>query len=210
MRTSRCGSPRWWIDVASAVSPIENSKLTNADLCSLNHVTRYAVSSAAIASRPGPAPEQLPEPIVIGCAPAAVGGAKMENAVKSFEPSIDHFIRIIGSGIEIFGVLVIVIGIVWSTYRQLRQPISEQDADVYKIRIGRSLLLGLEVLVAADIVKTIAHELSVMSLGLLAGLVLVRTFLSWTLVLEIEGRWPWQRGPSLMSSRARSGENREH
>jgi len=86
----------------------------------------------------------------------------MENAVKSFEPSIDHFIRIIGSGIEIFGVLVIVIGIVWSTYRQLRQPISEQDADAYKIRIGRSLLLGLEVLVAADIVKTIAHELSVM------------------------------------------------
>ena len=129
----------------------------------------------------------------------------MENAVKSFEPSIDHFIRIIGSGIEIFGVLVIVIGIVWSTYRQLRQPISEQDAEVYKIRIGRSLLLGLEVLVAADIVKTIAHELSVMSLGLLAGLVLVRTFLSWTLVLEIEGRWPWQREPSLMSSRARSG-----
>ena len=85
-----------------------------------------------------------------------------------------------------------------------------QDADVYKIRIGRSLLLGLEVLVAADIVKTIAHELSVMSLGLLAGLVLVRTFLSWTLVLEIEGRWPWQREPSLMSSRARSGGNSEH
>jgi uncharacterized protein DUF1622 len=48
-----------------------------------------------------------------------------------------------------------------------------------KIRIGRSLLLGLEVLVAADIVKTIAHELTFMSLGLLAGLVLVRTFLSW-------------------------------
>src|SRR5215471_12446979 len=62
-------------------------------------------ASAAIPSRPGPAPEQLPKPIVmIGCAPAAVGGAKMENAVKSFEPSIDHFI--IGSGIEIFGVLV--------------------------------------------------------------------------------------------------------
>ena len=64
----------------------------------------------------------------------------------------------------------------------------------YKIRIGRSLLLGLEVLVAADIVKTIALELTFTSLGLLAGLVLIRTFLSWTLVLEIEGRWPWQRG----------------
>jgi uncharacterized membrane protein len=48
-------------------------------------------------------------------------------------------------------------------------------------------------LVAADIVKTIALALTFESLGLLAGLVLVRTFLSWTLVLEIEGRWPWQR-----------------
>jgi len=103
-----------------------------------------------------------------------------------------------------------VTGIAWSTYRQLRQPISEQDADVYKIRIGRSLLLGLEILVAADIVKTIAHELSAISLGLLAGLVLVRTFLGWTLVLEIEGRWPWQREPSRMSSRVRLGEDREH
>jgi len=60
---------------------------------------------------------------------------------------------------------------------------------------GRSCS-GLEVLVAADIVKTIAHELTFMSLGLLAGLVLIRTFLSWTLVLEIEGRWPWRREPT--------------
>jgi uncharacterized membrane protein len=112
---------------------------------------------------------------------------------KSLEPLTDVGIRLIGSGIEIFGVLIIVTGIAWSTYCQLRRHVSEQDSDVYKIRIGRSLLLGLEVLVAADIVKTIAHELTVMSLSLLAGLVLVRTFLSWTLVLEIERRWPWQR-----------------
>jgi uncharacterized membrane protein len=79
-----------------------------------------------------------------------------------------------------------------------------ENTEVYKIRIGRSLLLGLEVLVAADIVKTIAHELSFISLGLLAGLVLVRTFLSWTLVLEIDGQWPWQREPSPMSSRVRT------
>ena len=57
------------------------------------------------------------------------------------------------------------------------------------------MLLGLEVLVAADIVKTIAIQLTYASLGLLAALVLVRTFLSWTLVLEIEGRWPWRRQP---------------
>ena len=65
--------------------------------------------------------------------------------------------------------------------------------------------IAFEVLVAADIVKTIAHELTSMSLILLAGLVLVRTCLSWTLVLEIEGRWPWQREPSPMSSRAHAG-----
>jgi uncharacterized membrane protein len=129
------------------------------------------------------------------------------TAFKTLEPLVDLGIRVIGSGIEIFGVLIIVTGIAWSTFRQLRQQISEQDSDVYKIRIGRSLLLGLEVLVAADIVKTIAHELTFMSLGLLAGLVLVRTFLSWILVLEIEGRWPWQREPSPMSSRARPDGN---
>ena len=76
-----------------------------------------------------------------------------------------------------------------SVHRRLDQGLYDQ----YKIHIGRSLLLGLEVLVAADIVKTIAIELTFTSLGLLAGLVVVRTFLSWTLVLEIEGRWPWQR-----------------
>ena len=131
----------------------------------------------------------------------------MDDAMsfKFLEPLTDLGIRIVGSGIEIFGVLIIVTGIAWSTYRQLRWQVSEQDSDVYKIRIGRSLLLGLEVLVAADIVKTIAHELTVMSLGLLAGLVLIRTFLSWTLVLEIEGRWPWQREPSPMSSRFHAG-----
>src|SRR5205823_6229191 len=87
-------------------------------------------------------------------------------------------------------------GIGWSTYVYLRRRTGEQRYDDYKIRIGRSLLLGLEVLVAADIVKTIALELTFMSLGVLTGLVLVRTFLSWTLMLEIEGCWPWQRGAS--------------
>jgi uncharacterized membrane protein len=82
---------------------------------------------------------------------------------------------------------------------------SGEATDAFKIRLGRSLLLGLEVLVAADIVKTIAHELTFMSLGLLAGLVLIRTFLSWTLVLEIEGCWPWQREPSAMSTRPKPG-----
>jgi len=117
---------------------------------------------------------------------------------KSLESVIDLAIRVVGSGIEIFGVLIIVTGIAWFTYLHLQRPMPGEDVDAYKIRIGRSLLVGLEVLVAADIVKTIAHELSFVSLGLLAGLVLVPTFLSWTLAVEIEGRWPLQREPSPM------------
>lgn len=115
------------------------------------------------------------------------------------ETAISHWIRIVGNGIELFGVLLIVAGIVWSTARHLRRPSTEHAYDIYKIRIGRSLLLGLEVLVAADIVKTIALELNFQSLALLAGLVLVRTFLSWSLVLEIEGEWPWRRKPTPMA-----------
>ena len=114
-------------------------------------------------------------------------------SMAAVETTLSRLIHVVGSAIEIFGVLVIVGGIVWSTYLFLRRRLAEPYYEAYKIRIGRSLLLGLEVLVAADIVKTIALELTVLSLVLLAGLVLVRTFLSWTLLLEVEGRWPWQR-----------------
>src|SRR5271155_3100826 len=114
--------------------------------------------------------------------------------IPAFETNVSSWIHVVGICIEIFGVFIIIVaGIVWSTYLCVHWRTDTQQYDQYKIRIGRSLLLGLEVLVAADIVKTIAIELTFTSLGLLAGLVLVRTFLSWTLVLEIEGRWPWQR-----------------
>ena len=116
----------------------------------------------------------------------------MISGDSSFETVTSQWIHLIGVGIEIFGIFIIVAGIIWSSrYIYGRRIVSRYDS--YKISIGKSLLLGLEVLVAADIVKTIAIEVTFVSLGLLAGLVLVRTFLSWTLVLEIEGRWPWQR-----------------
>jgi uncharacterized membrane protein len=108
-----------------------------------------------------------------------------------FETATSQWIHLVGIGIEIFGVFIIVVGIIWSARYIFGRDV-ESRYDSYKISIGRSLLLGLEVLVAADIVKTIAIELTFVSLGLLAGLVVVRTFLSWTLTLEIEGRWPWQ------------------
>jgi uncharacterized membrane protein len=115
------------------------------------------------------------------------------EGLPGLEATANGWIHLVGICIEIFGVFIIVIGIAWSTLLCVHWHKRDQPYDEYKISIGRSLLLGLEVLVAADIVKTIAIELTFTSLGLLAGLVLVRTFLSWTLILEIEGRWPWQR-----------------
>jgi len=63
----------------------------------------------------------------------------------------------------------------------------------FRSNLGRSILLGLEFLVAADIINTVAVEPTVQSLLVLAGIVLIRTFLSFSLEVEIEGRWPWQK-----------------
>jgi uncharacterized membrane protein len=124
----------------------------------------------------------------------------------SFETVTSQWIHLVGVLIEVFGVFIIVAGIIWSSrYIFGRGIVSRYDS--YKISIGRSLLLGLEVLVAADIVKTIAIEITFVSLGLLAGLVLVRTFLSWTLVLEIEGRWPWQRDLASAARTEQAGDD---
>jgi uncharacterized membrane protein len=62
----------------------------------------------------------------------------------------------------------------------------------YKHTLGKGLLLGLEILVAADVIRTVALEPTFQNIATLGLLVLVRTFLSWALVVEVEGRWPWQ------------------
>jgi uncharacterized membrane protein len=110
----------------------------------------------------------------------------------SLEAAVSNWIAVVGVVIDIAGVAIIVGGIGWATWRFLLRRMEEHKYECYKGRIGRSLLLGLEMLVAADIVKTIALDATLTGLAVLAGLVIVRTFLSWTLVLEIDGRWPWQ------------------
>ena len=117
----------------------------------------------------------------------------MEHAADfaELEAAAAHWIRLVGAAIDVFGVIVIVLGISWATVALVGGPRGARY-ETYRGRIGRTLLLGLEILVAADIVKTVALEPTFASLGVLAGLVLVRTFLSWTLMLEIEGRWPWR------------------
>lgn len=121
----------------------------------------------------------------------------LADAMTTIESLIGLALRLVGSGFEVVGVLIIIGGVALTLDYVLhgwRRRLSD-DADdrSTKLRLGRSLWLGLEILVAADIVKSVAINLTFMSLTLLAALILVRTFLSWTLVLEIEGRWPWQR-----------------
>jgi uncharacterized membrane protein len=97
-------------------------------------------------------------------------------------------------GIELFAVAVIILAIVHSTIRYLLHLRREQkDAyESYKRYLGKTLLLALEFLVAADIVRTVALEPTMASVQILGLLVIIRTFLSWSLVVEMEGRWPWR------------------
>ncbi|MBI4526721.1 MAG: DUF1622 domain-containing protein [Deltaproteobacteria bacterium] len=107
-----------------------------------------------------------------------------------------HAIELAGQTIEALAVAIIVIAIVHGTVRYLfhiKQKVPDAYT-IYKVQIGRALLLGLEFLVAADIVRTVALEPTMQKVLTLGLLVIVRTFLSWALVVEIEGRWPWRSG----------------
>lgn len=100
-------------------------------------------------------------------------------------------------GVEILGAVVIFVGVMRvaltrGTVRFLLKQGQPVDYESYKHEMGRSLLLGLEFLVAADVIRTVALEPTLGNVSVLGLLVLVRTFLSWTLTVEIEGRWPWQ------------------
>ena len=107
------------------------------------------------------------------------------------------------AGIEILAVAVIVIAVAFGTARFVlhAQQRVEDAYEQYRVHLAKALLLGLEFLVAADIVRTVALEPTLMSVGILALLVVVRTFLSWSLVVEIEGRWPWRAADALMQER---------
>lgn len=99
--------------------------------------------------------------------------------------------------LEAAGVLVIVVGVVWSTAVFLRRRLggagTGDPLQSYRASIGRGILLGLELLVAADIINTVAIDPTLEIVAVLAAIVLIRTFLSFSLEVEIDGRWPWQK-----------------
>ncbi|HEX6508840.1 MAG TPA: DUF1622 domain-containing protein [Chloroflexota bacterium] len=109
-------------------------------------------------------------------------------------------VEVIGKVIDGCGVTAILVGsgVAAGQYlgrRQRRPP----DVDYYgrfRQQLGRSVLLGLELLVAGDIIRTVAATPTLTSIAVLAGIVVIRTFLSFSIELEVGGRWPWQRQPT--------------
>jgi uncharacterized membrane protein len=98
------------------------------------------------------------------------------------------------------GVAVIVGGALLSALRYLRHPEAAGAYRQVRATMGRGVLLGLELLLAADIIRTVVMEPSLEGILLLAAIVLVRTFLSVSIEVEIEGRWPWNRASSAAVS----------
>ena len=97
--------------------------------------------------------------------------------------------------VDVLGVGVIIFGIVVAFLVAVRNLMKHQPAgyDLLRVRVGKALLLGLEFLVAADVIRTVVLDLTLENLLTLGLLVVIRTALSWTLVVEIEDRWPWQK-----------------
>ena len=111
-----------------------------------------------------------------------------DNITRLMEP--------VATALELFGVAVIVASVLLATIKFAYDLAGEarKDAyDGYRANLGRGILLGLELLVGADIIATVTAPLTWESVGLLGVIVLIRTFLSFSLETEIEGVWPWQR-----------------
>ena len=110
--------------------------------------------------------------------------------MSSFREAIEAVVLMI----DVLGVLIIVLGIVFAAARLAiagrgaPEPFRHLRQD-----IGRGILLGLEVLIAADIIRTVAVTPTLEGVMVLGLIVLIRTFLSVALQVEIEGKWPWQR-----------------
>ena len=114
--------------------------------------------------------------------PAAAFAGWIEFAIRAIE----------GLAVAIIALSVLVFTLRYLYFMLVRRGRSAAAFTQYKHGLGKALLLALELLVAADVVQTVVLEFTLANVTALGVLVLVRTFLSWSLVVEIEGRWPWQ------------------
>jgi len=109
--------------------------------------------------------------------------------------TFSDWVEAVGKVVDGAGVALMIAGALVATIRAARRTVT-RDPDTYRLyrrQLGRSILLGLELLVAADIIRTVAVTPTIRSVVVLGAIVLIRTFLSFSLELEITGRWPWQK-----------------
>ena len=110
---------------------------------------------------------------------------------------IRHAVELIELAFELAGIAVLLIGSIIAFVRFFAALIRFRDGQAayrqLRLHLGRSIVLGLELLVAADIINSVAINPTFASVGVLGLIVLVRTFLSWSLEVEINGELPWQR-----------------
>ena len=111
-----------------------------------------------------------------------------------------------GEVVDVIGVIAIVVGVAYALIDAALRGLRRLSPIYTRFRrvLGRAILLGLELLVAADIIKTVAVTPTLESVAVLAIIVLIRTFLSWSLELEISGRWPWQKRRQDMDETAQA------
>lgn len=113
---------------------------------------------------------------------------------------INHLIEIIAKTIELVAVIVIVVSIIYAALRYVWPTPAEQGGNAkksgynaFRARLGHGLLVGLEILVAGDIIYTVALEPTLINVTALGVLVVVRVILGWSIAVEIEGHWPWEK-----------------
>ena len=122
--------------------------------------------------------------------------AREAGAASAAPEPISRAVDWVATGVEVAGIAIIVVGAMLATavflHRWRRGGVFSAAYRQYRGDLGRAILLGLEFLVAADIIGTVAVDPTFRSLGVLGLIVLIRTFLSVALEVEIQGRWPWQ------------------
>ena len=114
--------------------------------------------------------------------------------------TFERWVELIGKGIDGIGIAIVVIGSLSAllpfVWRTLVRDHSMESYRAVRRNLGKAILLGLEFLVAGDIIRTVAVSPTLGKVGVLAIIVLIRTFLSASLEVEIEGQWPWRRSES--------------
>lgn len=109
--------------------------------------------------------------------------------------TLDEVVEAVGKGVDVAGILIIVAGAVIASavfVGRAWRGRSSESYPLYRRSLGRAILLGLEFLVAGDIIRTVAISPTFRSVGVLGVIVVIRTFLSVALQVETEARWPWQ------------------